>query len=206
MHVVAESGVAAHWLYKASESNSDTSQTSGHQVVAVAAGHPDETRDASEFWDHIKSRPVPRRGLCLHAQEQDHGPAARRNRDGLCLRHPQRRGRPHCGAKINGEQRPLRTELGNGDVVEIITGDRVRAQPGLAGLRQARACPLQDPPPPQDAGARESPTSLGEKHAHPSPACRRHCQQLPARENGAHKATWDKLLRFTGNKTRAVSC
>jgi guanosine-3',5'-bis(diphosphate) 3'-pyrophosphohydrolase len=23
-------------------------------VAAVAAGHPDETRDAAEFWDHVK--------------------------------------------------------------------------------------------------------------------------------------------------------
>ena len=35
------------------------------------------------------------------------------------------------GAKINGVEKPLRTVLRNGDVVEIITGDKRRAGAGL---------------------------------------------------------------------------
>jgi GTP pyrophosphokinase/guanosine-3',5'-bis(diphosphate) 3'-pyrophosphohydrolase len=38
------------------------------------------------------------------------------------------------GAKINGDEKPLRTQLRNGDVVEIITGDKVAPVPGYEGL------------------------------------------------------------------------
>jgi GTP diphosphokinase / guanosine-3',5'-bis(diphosphate) 3'-diphosphatase len=54
MDVVAESGVAAHWLYKASEPNSDTSQRLGTQWLQSLLDIQQETHDASEFWDHIK--------------------------------------------------------------------------------------------------------------------------------------------------------
>jgi guanosine-3',5'-bis(diphosphate) 3'-pyrophosphohydrolase len=40
-----------------------------------------ETRDAAEFWDHVKDRPVPGRGLCIHASSsQILSHAARRHR------------------------------------------------------------------------------------------------------------------------------
>jgi guanosine-3',5'-bis(diphosphate) 3'-pyrophosphohydrolase len=42
------------------------------------------------------------------------------------------------GAKINGVERPLRTSLRNGDVVEVLTGDRVAPVPGFEGADQNR--------------------------------------------------------------------
>ena len=56
----------------------------------------DETRDAAEFLEHVKIDLVPRRGLRVHAQEQDPGAAARRHAGGLRLRDPLRRRRPHA--------------------------------------------------------------------------------------------------------------
>ena len=55
MHVVAESGVAAHWLYKASQSgNAHGASAPGHQWLQSLLDIQDETRDAAEFWDHVK--------------------------------------------------------------------------------------------------------------------------------------------------------
>ena len=56
-------------------------------------------------------------------------------------------------ASVNGEPVPLRTELKNGDVVEVDHRAGVDAQPGLAELRAHRPRALQDPPLPEDHGA-----------------------------------------------------
>ena len=54
MHVVAESGVAAHWLYKAKDPNSEQANQLGAQWLQSLLDIQDETRDAVEFWDHVK--------------------------------------------------------------------------------------------------------------------------------------------------------
>ncbi|MDD5324670.1 MAG: RelA/SpoT family protein, partial [Polaromonas sp.] len=54
MHVVAESGVAAHWLYKATDPESDASKQMGTQWLQSLLDIQQETGDAAEFWDHIK--------------------------------------------------------------------------------------------------------------------------------------------------------
>jgi guanosine-3',5'-bis(diphosphate) 3'-pyrophosphohydrolase len=55
MHIVAESGVAAHWLYKV---NSPQDATNGDRLsskwLQSLLDIQDETRDAAEFWDHVK--------------------------------------------------------------------------------------------------------------------------------------------------------
>ena len=54
MHVVAESGVAAHWLYKAAEPNAGNADRLGTKWLQSLLDIQDETRDAAEFWDHVK--------------------------------------------------------------------------------------------------------------------------------------------------------
>jgi GTP pyrophosphokinase len=54
MHLVAESGVAAHWLYKEHESASAQSARLGTQWLQSLLDIQTETRDAAEFWDHVK--------------------------------------------------------------------------------------------------------------------------------------------------------
>ncbi len=56
-------------------------------------------------------------------------------------------------AKVNSVQVPLRTELKNGDVVEVVTAPGSRPNPALAGFRAHRPGALQDPPSPEDHGA-----------------------------------------------------
>ena len=52
MHIVAEAGVAAHWLYKAQPGHD--SEQLGTQWLQSLLDIQNETRDAAEFWDHVK--------------------------------------------------------------------------------------------------------------------------------------------------------
>jgi len=54
MHVVAESGVAAHWLYKVNNPEDGTADRLGTKWLQSLLDIQDETRDAAEFWDHVK--------------------------------------------------------------------------------------------------------------------------------------------------------
>ena len=54
MHLVAESGVAAHWLYKVKNTDGTASDRLGTQWLQSLLDIQDETRDAAEFWDHVK--------------------------------------------------------------------------------------------------------------------------------------------------------
>ena len=83
----------------------DDRRAAGHQVAAVAAGHPARDARRRRVLGPRQDRPVPRRGLRLHAQEPDHGAAARRHRGRLRLRDPQQRRRPHRGRAASTARR-----------------------------------------------------------------------------------------------------
>ena len=153
MHVVAESGVAAHWLYKASEPDSARHDRLGTQWLQSLLDIQHETRDAAEFWDHVKIDLFPDAVYVFTPKSQIMAlPRGATVVDFAYAIHSNVGDRT-VAAKINGEQVPLRTELKNGDVVEIVTAPVSDAQPGLAELRAHRPRALQDPPPPQDPGA-----------------------------------------------------
>jgi GTP pyrophosphokinase len=102
-------------------------------------------------------------------------------------------------ARINGEETPLRTELNNGDVVEIITGDHAEPNPAwLSFVKTGRA----------RSKIRHHLKTLAQEESHLlgerllAQALRfEGIAQLP-NDEGDHKAAWEKLLRFTGNQSR----
>lgn len=60
MHLVAETGVAAHWLYKeVDQENVTQNDRMGSKWLQSLLDIQDETRDAAEFWDHVKVDLVP---------------------------------------------------------------------------------------------------------------------------------------------------
>ena len=199
MDVVAESGVAAHWLYKANEPNSDTSQRLGTQWLQSLLDIQQETHDASEFWDHIKIdlfpdavyvftpkskiMALPRGATVMDFAYAIHSGVGNRAVD----------------ARINGEQRPLRTELNNGDIVEIITGDHAEPNPAwLSFVKTGRArSKIRHH---LKTLAHEKSHELGERML--TQALRSEGIHALPDESGEFKSTWDKLLRFTGNKSR----
>ncbi len=199
MDVVAESGVAAHWLYKASEPGSDTTQRLGTQWLQSLLDIQQETHDASEFWDHVKIDLFPDAVYVFTPQSKILSlPRGATVMDFAYAIHSGV-GNHAVGAKINGEQRPLRTELANGDVVEIITSDSAEPNPAwLSFVKTGRArSKIRHH---LKTLAQEKAHELGERMLEQSLRSEG-IASLPE-EGGEYQATWDKLLRFTGNKTR----
>ena len=95
MHVVAESGVAAHWLYKAQRPGRATGERLGTKWLQSLLDIQHETRDAAEFWDHVKVDLFPDAVYVFTPQEPDPGAAAWRDGGRLRLRDPQQCRRPH---------------------------------------------------------------------------------------------------------------
>jgi len=200
MDVVAESGVAAHWLYKASEPNSPTSQSLGTQWLQSLLDIQQETHDSTEFWDHIKIDLFPDAVYVFTPKSKIMAlPRGATVVDFAYAIHSDI-GHRTVAARINGEQRPLRTELSNGDVVEIVTGEKAEPNPAwLSFVKTGRArSKIRHH---LKTVAQEKSVDLGERML--GQALRSEgIAELPE-EQGTHAATWDKLLRFTGNKTRA---
>ncbi len=201
MNVVAESGVAAHWLYKANNPNgASPSDRMGSKWLQSLLDIQDENRDAAEFWDHVKVDLFPDAVYVVTPKSQIMAlPRGATVVDFAYAIHSNV-GDKTQGARINGEQAPLRTELKNGDVIEIVTANDATPNPAWLGfVRTARArskirhhlktLALADS------------ENLGEKML--AQALRAEGIDKAPDEIGKNKAIWEKLLRFSGNRNRA---
>ena len=198
MHLVAESGIAAHWLYKSQET-SDKAQRMGTQWLQSLLDIQDETHDATEFWDHVKVDLFP--DAVYVFTPKSHIMALPRGATVVDFAYAVHSnvGEHVVSARINGESVSLRTELRNGDVIEVETSDEAAPNPAwLAFVRTGRARSkirhyLK-------TRAQSESQALGEKLL--AQALRAEgFTDVPA-SDAAHKTLWDKLLRFTGSKTR----
>ncbi|HUP06153.1 MAG TPA: bifunctional (p)ppGpp synthetase/guanosine-3',5'-bis(diphosphate) 3'-pyrophosphohydrolase, partial [Caldimonas sp.] len=140
MHAVAEKGIAAHWIYKAHGAATSDTQRLGAMWLQSLIDIQDETRDASEFLEHVKIDlfpdavyvftpkskilALPRGATCVDFAYAIHSDVG-----------------DHCvAAKVNGEPVALRTELRSGDVVEVISAPGARPNPAwLNFVRTGRA-------------------------------------------------------------------
>lgn len=200
MHVVAESGVAAHWLYKANHPDSATTDRMGTQWLQSLLDIQQETRDASEFWDHVKVDLFPDAVYVFTPKGQIMAlPRGATVVDFAYAIHSNVGDRT-VAARVNGEQVPLRTEIHNGDVIEVITAPVSAPNPAWLGfVRTGRArSKIRHHLKSQALTASEE---LGEKLL--TQAVRAEgIEALP--DHGTEgQPVWDKLLRFSGNRTRA---
>jgi GTP diphosphokinase / guanosine-3',5'-bis(diphosphate) 3'-diphosphatase len=134
MHRVAEAGVAAHWLYKGGELDIAEAQEQTHRWLQSLLEIQSESRDSKEFLEHVKGDLFPDAiyvftpkgkimALPRGATAVDFAYAVHTD-----IGH-------HCtAARINYELMPLRTELKNGDQVEIITSPTARPNPSWLGF------------------------------------------------------------------------
>ncbi len=199
MHVVAEAGVAAHWLYKAQDASGAEAERMGTKWLQSLLDIQNETRDAAEFWDHVKVDLFPDAVYVFTPRSQIMAlPRGATAVDFAYAIHSDVGDRT-TAVRINDEQVPLRTELKNGDVVEVITADDAKPNPAwLAFVRTGRArSKIRHY---VKTLAQSESADLGEKLL--TQALRAEgMEQLPNAQE--HAAIWDKLLRFTGSKTRA---
>lgn len=134
MHHVAESGVAAHWLYKNDDGVLTDLQQRTHAWLQSLLDIQNQTGDSAEFLEHVKIDlfpdsvyvftpkstiiALPRGATALdfaytiHTDIGDHAVSAR----------------------INHESAVLKTELRNGDIVEIDVSDDARPTPNWLGF------------------------------------------------------------------------
>ncbi|GAB3185986.1 RelA/SpoT family protein [Hydrogenophaga aquatica] len=199
MDVVAESGVAAHWLYKASDPDSPASQDLNAQWLQSLLDIQQETHDAAEFWDHVKIDLFPDAVYVFTPKSKIMAmPRGATVVDFAYAIHSDV-GHRAIGAKVNGEQAALRTELNNGDVVEIITSPHAKPNPSWLGfVRTGRArSKIRHH---LKTLAQEESRELGERLLRQA----LRAEGIPAlpTDDETHQAVWDKLLRFAGNRSR----
>lgn len=199
MDVVAESGVAAHWLYKVNAPESEAATRLGTQWLQSLLDIQHETKDATEFWDHVKIDLFPDAVYVFTPKSKIMSmPRGATVIDFAYAIHSDI-GHRTVSANINGERVPLRTELKNGDVIEIITANIQKPNPAwLSFVRTGRARSkirhfLK-------TMALDESLALGEKML--LQALRvEGIANLPEYD-GPYQQVWDKLLRSTSNRTK----
>ena len=130
MHRIAEAGVAAHWLYKTHGGvDLAEAQRETHRWLQSLLEIQSESRDSKEFLENIKGDLFPDEIYVFTPKGKimalPRGATAVDFAYGVHtdIGH-------HCvAARINYELLPLRTELKNGDHVEILTSPTARPNP-----------------------------------------------------------------------------
>jgi GTP pyrophosphokinase len=199
MHVVAESGVAAHWLYKVNHPQDGAADRLGSQWLQSLLDIQDETRDAAEFWDHVKVDLFPDAVYVFTPKTQILAlPRGATVVDFAYAIHSNVGDRT-VAARINGEQVPLRTELKNGDVVEVVTAQVSSPNPNwLDFVRTGRARSKIR----HHLKTMEQTESEGLGDRLLQQALRSEGFESFPIDDPHYTPIWDKLLRFSGNKSR----
>ena len=140
MHRTAESGVAAHWLYKNGESNLSDLQQRTHAWLQSLLDIQQQTGDSAEFLEHVKVDLFPDSVYVFTPKSKII--ALPRGATALDFAYTIHTGiGDHTvSVKINNEPASLRAELHNGDIVEIVTDPNSRPSPTwLAFVRTGKA-------------------------------------------------------------------
>ncbi|SCA55090.1 bifunctional (p)ppGpp synthetase II and guanosine-3',5'-bis pyrophosphate 3'-pyrophosphohydrolase [Candidatus Terasakiella magnetica] len=144
MHEIAEYGVAAHWHYKA-KGGSNNQMTEGRQYrwLRELLDILDSADDPEEFLEHTKLNMFQDQVFCFSPKgDLINLPSGATPVDFAYAVHTEI-GNRCVGAKINRRIVPLRTELQNGDQVEVITSKVPQPSPTwerFVVTGKARAC------------------------------------------------------------------
>jgi GTP diphosphokinase / guanosine-3',5'-bis(diphosphate) 3'-diphosphatase len=129
MHKIAEAGVASHWLYRSSDASLSELQQKTHQWLQSLIEMQSEAVDSIDFLEHLKVDLFPDEvyvftpkgtimALPRGATAVDFAYSVHTDIGNRCV-----------AVKINQELMPLRSELKNGDRVEIITAAHAKPNP-----------------------------------------------------------------------------
>ncbi|MBS7776562.1 bifunctional (p)ppGpp synthetase/guanosine-3',5'-bis(diphosphate) 3'-pyrophosphohydrolase [Acidovorax sp. CCYZU-2555] len=199
MHIVAEAGVAAHWLYQAQQRPGETEQMSTQWLQSLL-DIQNETRDATEFWDHVKVDLFPDAVYVFTPKSEIMAMPRGATVVDFAYAIHSKIGNHATAARINNEDVPLRTELKSGDVIEIITAENARPNPAWLGFVKTARARSKIRHHLKTSSQNES-ASLGEKLL--SQALRAEgIEHLPPQDE-ANEALWDQLLQDTGNRSRS---
>ena len=134
MQRVAEAGVAAHWLYKAEKETFSELQMRTHQWLKSLLDIQSQTGDSLEFIEHVKVDLFPDAVYVFTPRGQIRSlPRGATVIDFAYSVHTDI-GDQAVTATVNQDSVPLRTELHNGDVVEVITDPNSQPNPAWLGF------------------------------------------------------------------------
>jgi RelA/SpoT family (p)ppGpp synthetase len=140
MHRVAESGVAAHWLYRDTSESISEVQKNTHQWLQSLLDIQNQTGDSAEFLEHIKVDLFPDAVYVFTPKSKIITLPRGATPVDFAYQIHTAIGNTCIAAKINGQLSPLRTELQSGDVVEVVTSAESRPNPSwLNFVRTGRA-------------------------------------------------------------------
>jgi GTP pyrophosphokinase len=126
MHLIAEQGIAAHWKYKEGRRGTHTDEDEKFKWLKRLVEGQQEVRDSREFLDSLKLDLYPKEVYCFTPKGKViELPRGATPIDFAFAIHTQV-GLTCTGAKANGRIVPLRYQLRNGDVVEIMTSPNAR--------------------------------------------------------------------------------
>ena len=121
MHSIAEEGIAAHWKYKEGRRGTHTDEDEAFVWLKRLVEWQQEVKDSREFLDSLKLDLYPSEVYCFTPKGKViELPRGATPIDFAFIIHTQV-GLTCSGAKVNGRIVPLRSQLRNGDVVEIMT-------------------------------------------------------------------------------------
>lgn len=139
MHEVAEMGVAAHWQYK---TNTDPKSGKQYRWMRELLDIMEHAANSDDFLEHTKLEMFPDQVFAFTPKGEVIAlPAGATAIDFAYAVHSEI-GDTCVGTKINGRPMPLRTELENGDQVEVITSPAQTPSPtweNFATTGKARA-------------------------------------------------------------------
>ena len=203
MHAVAETGIAAHWMYKSKGSDGgNEAQRLGAMWLQSLIDIQHETRDSAEFLEHVKIDLFPEAVYVFTPKSQILAlPRGATPVDFAYAIHSDI-GDQTVAAKVNGEPVALRAELRSGDVVEILTAPN--AKPNPAWLNSARTGRAR-------SKIRHFLKNMEQEESHElghkllAQALRAEGLVLPPGDagEGPDGALWTQLLRWSGNRSRA---
>ena len=197
MNRLAESGVASHWMYKSADTALNEVQTRTHRWLQSLLDIQADHGDSPEFLEHIKVDLFPDEvyvftpkgkimALPRGATAVDFAYAVHTDVGNRCI-----------AVKINQESAPLRTELKNGDQVEIITATYAKPNPSwlnYVATGKARSHIRHF----LKTMQYEESSALGERLLNQA------IRALNAKPAEIDKARWDKLLKEAGKSKEEI--
>ncbi len=195
MHRIADAGVASHWLYKSGHVSIKDLHKKTHQWLQELLESLSQSSDSSEFLEHLKVDLFPDevyvftpKGKILSlprgATAVDFAYSVHTDIGNHCI-----------AAKVNHEPVPLRTELRNGDRVEIVNAPYAKPNPAWLGYVKTSKARSHIRHFLKTMQSGES-AKFGERLLNQA------LHALGIKPQDMDKTHWNKLLKDTGAKTR----
>lgn len=192
---IADAGVASHWLYKTADTPINDLHVKTHQWLQSLLESLNQSGDSVEFLEHLKVDLFPDEvyvftpqgkilSLPRGATAVDFAYSVHTDIGNRCV-----------ACKVNFELVPLRTELKNGDRVEIITAPHAHPNPAWLGYVVTSKARGQIRHTLKTMHLDES-SALGERLLNQA------LRSLGIKGPAIDDTHWEKLLKETGAKTR----